>query len=321
MPGLPPAGDPKTGEHVTYISLAKIRQSNDAGNEVQRLKAAGQVRTMDCTDGHNRVGHSVPSVSKAVDESMVAGAIDPSLPYVKRSAVALLTRPYASAEAAQTAINGLGVQYAQAYPSVATAKAKEISAASQELNKLYSLIATPHMTTGDMTYADNLGHQNAPDCFRCHDGAHFKVVGNQVTKDAIPSTCNTCHTFPQIASGNFIPQGATQFGPTSAVPVGEKPADHNDTLWVFNHRNVAGGVNPTGTSCGSCHTPSYCSTCHDSGAIKVDHDQMLCNHAQSVRDVGATTACEVCHQPSYCDQCHQGDILGPTNSHLDKPGG
>ena len=67
--------------------------------------------------------------------------------------------------------------------------------------------------------------------------------------------------------------------------------------------------------------PSYCSTCHDSGAIKVDHYQMLYNHAQSVRDAGATTACAVCHQPSYCDQCYKGDILGPTNSHLDKPGG
>ena len=34
-----------------------------------------------------------------------------------------------------------------------------------------------------------------------------------------------------------------------------------------------------GTTCGSCHQKSYCENCHTTGAVKVDHDQMLYNHA------------------------------------------
>jgi hypothetical protein len=110
-------------------------------------------------------------------------------------------------------------------------------------------------------------------------------------------------------------------GPASSVPVGVQPADHNDNLWVFDHRTVAGSTTPNPNTCGARHTPSYCKTYHDSGAIKVDHSQMLYNHAQSARDAGVTTACAVCHQTAYCSQCHKNDVLGSSNSHLDKPAG
>lgn len=313
--------DPKTGQLEQYIAVSQVRQSNNTAADIERLKATQQVRTMDCMDCHNRVGHAVPSADKAVDEALAAGKINSSLPYIKRNAVALLTMPYSSADQGLQAVNNLSAFYQQMYPDVARSKSTDVAAAAKELSKLFDEINTPHMNTGTSTWPDNLGHQNAPGCFRCHDGAHFKVVNGVITKEPIPSTCNTCHTFPQIASGNFIPQGATQIGPATSVPVGEKPADHNDNLWTFNHRNVAGTTTPNPTTCGSCHTASYCSTCHDSGAIKVDHYKMLYNHAQSVRDAGGTKACAVCHQPSYCDQCHKGDILGPSNSHLDKPAG
>jgi hypothetical protein len=38
------------------------------------------------------------------------------------------------------------------------------------------------------TYLNNLGHTDAPGCFRCHDGGHSTVTGQTITQD-----CDTCH--------------------------------------------------------------------------------------------------------------------------------
>lgn len=75
--------DPKTGELEQFIAVGKIRQSNQAGLDIERLKATEEVRTMDCADCHNRVGHGVPTVQNAIDDAMASGKISASLPYVK----------------------------------------------------------------------------------------------------------------------------------------------------------------------------------------------------------------------------------------------
>lgn len=313
--------DRKTGELKQYVAVSQVRQSSNAAADLARLKATQEVRTMDCIDCHNRVGHPVPPADKAIDEAMAAGTIDPSLPYVKRTAMALINKPYATSAAGEAAINGLGSFYEAQYPLVAKDKAPQIVTASQEIKRIFELIVTPEMKAGNGTYADNLGHQSSPGCFRCHDGAHYRVVDNVVTTETIPSTCDTCHTFPQITGGQGVVQDGKTAGVTSSVPVGARPGDHNDSLWVFNHRNVAGSTSANPNTCGACHQTSYCETCHNSGAVKVDHYMMLYNHAESVRQAGGATACAVCHQPAYCDQCHKNPVLGPSNSRLDKPGG
>jgi hypothetical protein len=297
--------DKKTGEVVQYIAESKVRQSTNAGADIERLKATQTNRTMDCNDCHNRVGHPVPSVDEAVDAAMAKGTISPTLPYVKRQAVTLLTKKYETDEDGQAAISELGEFYAAEYPLVAKDKAAEIASASKAISGIYDLLVTSEMNTRGGTYPDNLGHQSSQGCFRCHDGAHYKVVKGQVTKETIPSTCETCHTFPQ---GTASP---------ASVPIGKKPGDHSDPLWVFSHRTVAGTVTPDPNSCGACHQTSYCEDCHDSGAVKVDHDKMLYNHAQSVIDAGKNTnSCAVCHQPAYCAQCHKDPVLVRTNAKL-----
>jgi hypothetical protein len=297
--------DKKTGELVQYIAEGKVRQSTNADVDIARLKATQANRTMDCNDCHNRVGHQVPSVDEAVDAAMADGSISPTLPYIKRQAVTLLTNTYDTDEAGQSAINKLAGFYAAEYPLVAKEKAAEIASASKAISGIYELVVTSEMNTRGGTYADNLGHQSSQGCFRCHDGAHYKVVKGQVTKETIPSTCETCHTFPQ---GTASP---------ASVPIGKKPSDHTDPLWVFSHRTTAGTVTPNPNTCGACHTTSYCEDCHDSGAVKVDHDKMLYNHAQSVIDSGKNTnSCAVCHQPAYCAQCHKDPVLVRTNAKL-----
>ena len=149
------------------------------------------------------------------------------------------------------------------------------------------------------TYPDNLGHQTSPGCFRCHDGAHFLVVNSKVTKKTIPSECSTCHTFPQVGAS------------ASSFPLGAKPADHKDKLYVFSHKKATMKTDPAGTSCAACHNKSYCENCHNSGAIKITHDSMLYDHAAVSRQAGGTQSCNYCHQAVSCAQCHKGPVMSP----------
>ncbi len=212
----------------------------------------------------------------------------------------------------------LGAYYETNYPLVAHAKTQQIAAATDELSDLFAELATPGMKTGPGTYPNNLGHQAGTGCFRCHDGAHYEVVGKTVTDKKIPSTCDTCHTFPQLTGPGETQPAQEISAIMEPVPLGRRPADHNEGIFAFDHAKLVSTLDGTGTRCGACHQPSYCVDCHDSGAINVTHDQMLYNHAESMRLADGPKACAVCHQPAYCAQCHKGDArLGPSNSRLD----
>ena len=215
--------------------------------------------------------------------------------------------------AADAEIDRLRDFYQLHYPSVAEAEPAAINGAIAELKVLYRLTATPEMRVTATTYPDNLGHTDFAGCFRCHDGGHYLVKDGAATKTAIPSSCDTCHTFPQIG------------GASASLPLGVPPDTHDDRLWVFNHRLVAKGEDPGTNSCGECHARDYCSNCHATGAITVDHDEMLTNHAAVIRTSGAA-ACAYCHQPVYCARCHSEQVLpgsGPIGrtGAIDQPAG
>ena len=290
------------GEREEVIAADAVTVSTDVAPDIARLRAEGLHR-MDCIDCHNRVGHGVPGIGEAVDASIDAGEISAQLPWIKREATALLSADYASEADATRAIAGLGDFYAQRYPLVATAQRAAIERAVASIGTIYRLVATPDMRVTQATYPDNLGHQASPGCFRCHDGAHYRVVDGAVTGEAIPSQCATCHTFPQI--------GAIESG----VLIGQRPASHNDPLWVFDHKAGLTSDDPSSQSCGACHTRTYCQNCHQTPAVKVSHDGMVLNHANVARQVGVA-ACAYCHQPAYCAQCHAEPVLptGPAGT-------
>ena len=294
----------KDGTVEQYIAGTQVGVSTDAQIDVDRLKVSQTTRTMDCIDCHNRVGHAVPSTDRAVDEAIGAGLISTKLPFIKRDSVALLNGDYPTLTAADTAIDGLRTRLAANYPLVVQTQAKQVTQAIDELKVQYRLIATPAMKVQAKTYPDNLGHQTSPGCFRCHDGAHYLVVKGKITNKTIPSECATCHTFPQIGAS------ATSF------PLGAKPATHKDKLWVFSHKISTRSSTSVGTSCAACHAPTYCSNCHKSGAIKVQHTEMLYQHAKAITKAG-TQSCAYCHLPVYCAKCHKGPVL---ESKLPPPG-
>ncbi len=292
------------GKTQQYIASSQVRVSADVAKDVARLEATENDRTMDCIACHNRIGHEVPNVDKAVDDAMAAGRIDATLPYIKRDGVKVVSGVYSSVAEADKAIDAIATTYRTRYPLVAKNQQAQIGAAVTELKSIYNLVATPAMGVSATTYADNLGHQTSPGCFRCHDGAHYLIKGGQVTNEVIPSTCDTCHTFPQ-----------TGVSPSN-IPIGVKPADHDDALWAFDHKSATSNVLPDSGSCGACHAPSYCENCHDSGAIKVDHNTMLYNHAQAITLSGGTNSCAYCHQDAYCSQCHKDQVLGSSKAAL-----
>jgi len=287
----------KNGTTKQYIAGSEVGVSTDVKPDITRLKTSQTNRLMDCIDCHNRVGHAVPSPDRAIDEALSAGRISTALPFIKRDSVALLNGDYVSLSAADKAISGLRTTYATRYPLVLKSSNVQVTQAIEELKVEYRLIATPAMKVQAKTYPDNLGHQTSPGCFRCHDGAHFLVVKGQITTKTIPSECSTCHTFPQVGAS------------ASSFPLGAKPVDHKDKLYVFSHKNSVKSTEPTGTTCGACHAPSYCENCHKSGAIKVKHTAMLYNHASAIKAAGSTQACAYCHLPVYCEKCHKQPVL------------
>jgi hypothetical protein len=287
------------GATEEFLAQDQIRNGEDVGPDIKRVQAEGPTRRMDCLECHNRVGHSIPNPRKGIDQAMAAGRLDAELPYLKREAMGLLVADYPNEAAADTAIGSLRSFYELRYPAVASAKASEIGAAVTELQHLYRLVATPEMKVTAKTYPDNLGHTDFPGCFRCHDGGHYLVANGTATKEVIPATCDTCHTFPQL-------------GPdVASIPFGNPPTTHEDRIWVFDHRNVATSVDPGGQTCGQCHAKDYCLNCHKTGAITVKHDEMLLNHAAVIRTSG-NAACAYCHQKPYCARCHSEDVL-PAN--------
>jgi nitrate/TMAO reductase-like tetraheme cytochrome c subunit len=284
------------GEAEEFIASSQVTTASDVQPDIERLSAGGDLRRMDCIDCHNRAGHGVPTPDQAIDDSLSNGTISDDLPYVKREGVDRLTADYASVEDADRAIAGLRTFYAARYPLVNRLQGQKVDAAITKLQAIYRLVATPDMKVTGTTYPNNLGHQSAPGCFRCHDGAHYKVVDGALTKETIPSACATCHTFPQI--------GATESG----VLIGQRPASHDDRLWVFSHKSSVNALDPAGTTCGACHTRTYCESCHDTAAVKVKHQDMMFNHAAVIAETGYQ-ACAYCHQPAYCAQCHADPVL------------
>lgn len=295
------------GSKDEFIAASAVTMSNAVGPDIKRLRADDRTRTMDCIDCHNRIGHETEGLDQAIDDQLDAGSVSPNLPFIKREASDRLSVEYTTEAEADRAIDGLRDFYDARYPLIAREQAADVNAAIASLKTVYRLVATPDMRVTAATYPDNLGHQTAPGCFRCHDGAHYKVVGGAVTSETIPSQCSTCHTFPQI--------GQTESG----VLIGQRPDTHNDRLWVFNHKTKVTSADPTGQTCAACHTATYCENCHATSAVKVSHDSMVTSHASVTRQIGAA-ACASCHQPAYCAQCHSNRVLPEGPAGLGGPG-
>lgn len=197
--------------HIEYISTDSTHQTihyvarTEANGTVtefmdtdRRTATVGIRRTMDCTDCHNRVAHSFDTPTHAVDTSMLAGAISPSLPYIHKQSVDLLKASYTSQAQARTQIAAaLDRFYQTRYPQVWQASQPRIAQAAARLAALWSQNVFPFMRVTWGTHPNNLGHDDYPGCTRCHDGSHNTASGK-----SIPSDCATCHNVLSIDDSN-----------------------------------------------------------------------------------------------------------------------
>lgn len=185
----------KDGRMTEYLDTEKPLTKDEI--------AKGNKRLMDCIDCHNRPTHIYRSPSQEMDENFVAGHIDPTLPYLKKVAIELLSKPYKTKEEGMQAIaKGIPEYYSKNYPKAASDKAGAIKKAVEHVQDIYQRNFFPGMKVAWNTYPNNIGHFYWPGCFRCHDGKHKSATGKVISKD-----CNLCHTLLSQKQEN-IPAGA-----------------------------------------------------------------------------------------------------------------
>jgi hypothetical protein len=163
----------QTGASRTYLA------SGSTADSVRSLP----VFEMQCVDCHNRASHAFELPGRAVNQAMAAGQIAASLPFVKKESVELLKAN--DAERIPTALSGF---YLQNYPDVASKQGSEIQTAGAALAAIYERNVFTDLKVTWGTYPNNLGHTDAPGCFRCHDEAHLTADKKTISQD-----CGLCH--------------------------------------------------------------------------------------------------------------------------------
>jgi nitrate/TMAO reductase-like tetraheme cytochrome c subunit len=177
------------GETVPYVRVT------DARGQVREYfadgVAPGQVDTsavqqMDCMDCHNRPAHTFqPSAGRAIDVAMAGGRLPRDLPFLRREAVAAVSEPYATATEARAGIE----QHLRAFYADRNVDPGRLSEAVAAAQDVWAANVFPAMKVTWGTYQNELGHVDAPGCFRCHDDSHKTSGGLALSQD-----CDLCHT-------------------------------------------------------------------------------------------------------------------------------
>jgi hypothetical protein len=151
--------------------------------------ATSSLRVMDCVDCHNRPTHTFELPQNAMDRLFVNGDLSPNLPFLKKQAMETVNRPYKTREEALKAIPAaLESFYRDKYPQIYAAQRKDVQASAQAVASAYERNVFPEMGVKWGTYINNIGHNDFPGCFRCHDGEHASKTGAVISQD-----CGTCH--------------------------------------------------------------------------------------------------------------------------------
>jgi len=187
-----------TDEHRQVIPWVRLKDRQGNVTEYYDKKrpltpeqiAAATRRRMDCVDCHNRPAHVYLPPDVAMDQSFAAGRLDPSLPYLKRQAMEVLTKPYSSTEEALRSIEaGMDQYYRINYKDVYASKNSSVKEAIREVQRIFQTYIFPEMGVDWQTHPNNIGHLFFSGCFRCHDGDHVSNSGKVVRND-----CTICHS-------------------------------------------------------------------------------------------------------------------------------
>ncbi|HVM75984.1 MAG TPA: NapC/NirT family cytochrome c [Candidatus Saccharimonadales bacterium] len=203
------------GSRIHYISIDDKRQvipvvyyTDDKGKTVEFVSsdikvtkeqlAKGEKRAMDCIDCHNRPTHAFELPENAVDLRMSRGAISPELPFIRKKAVELLKADYPDRDTAKSRIqDGITTYYRTTYPDVYNTKRALVEQAADAVAAIYLRNIFPDMKVNWGVHPNNLGHNDFPGCFRCHDGSHTSADGQTISND-----CTACHNLLAVQEEN-----------------------------------------------------------------------------------------------------------------------
>jgi len=211
------------GVRIRYISTDADRQTipvvyytDDHGKTTEFVSTdtkptkeqleKGDHRVMDCVDCHNRPTNTFDLPENAVDKQMSIGRIRPDLPYIRKKAVEVLKVNYSTREVAEQSITSEITKFYQTnYPEIDRTRLAAVKQAGQEVADIYLRNIFPDMRVTWGSHPNNLGHNDSPGCFRCHDGNHTSTDGQTITND-----CSACHQM--LVSGEENPKILTNLG-------------------------------------------------------------------------------------------------------------
>jgi NapC/NirT cytochrome c family protein len=192
---------------VYYTEQGKTTEfiSTDAKPTQEQLDK-GEHRAMDCVDCHNRPTHDFDLPENAVDKQMSRGHISPELPFIKKKAVEVLKVNYTARDVARQSITGeIDKFYQTNYPQIYQTQRAVVEQSGQEVANIYLRNIFPEMRVTWGVHPNNLGHNDSPGCFRCHDGSHTSADGKTITND-----CSACHQV--LAASEENPKVLTDLG-------------------------------------------------------------------------------------------------------------
>lgn len=185
--------DDKRGS-IPYVKVTEadgtVTEYNAADATVEADKIpAEKMRSMDCTDCHNRATHQFEMPATAINEAMTAGRIDKTLPSIKMAGLAALEGAPASEDGVAFVANSVKAYYTANHADAIAANPGALDKAIAELQAIYSRNNFPKMGVTWGTYPDHKGHTESAGCYRCHDDNHASKDGAHV----ITQDCTICH--------------------------------------------------------------------------------------------------------------------------------
>lgn len=234
--------DTKFQQEIPYIRVTaadgSIQEYIDVDSDITSASIAGEkLDRVDCITCHNRVTHNVPYPDEAVEQAFVKNLIPSDLPFAKKVAVDLLSAEYQDSPSAIEAMQGFADYYSTNYPDIFAQREEEIQKSVDTLKEMYPQMRYPEQELDWTSHPNNIGHQDSPGCFRCHDGKHLAATG-----EVIRLECNICHSIPTVSDN-------TQLVTSVEVSRGPEPPSHTNTSWMTLHGKVKDNT------CLGCHTP------------------------------------------------------------------
>ena len=247
-------------QNIPYVRVTNDDGSIDEYVDIQSgFNSASvkddELKSMDCITCHNRISHTISFPDQAVDNALSRGVIADDIPDIRRIGAEILSIEYIDQDQALDSISKLENYYESTFPEFYSSNQEKVAQAITELQNIYTTSVFEEQEINWATHPNNVGHNNSPGCFRCHDGKHLNS-----DDEAVRLECNLCHSIPVVA-------GTEDFVADIEISRGPEPESHFNPNWIALHRDV---FDP---SCEGCHTTedpggtsntSFCSNsaCH-----------------------------------------------------------